>query len=254
VGKLQLSLDEAAAQVPDGATLALGGIRLQRRPMALVRALADAGRRDLTIISFLGSLEVEVLLAAGCVSELHAPAVGLDEAGLAPRFRAARQQRTVRFYEWSEGLLLTALEAAARGVPSFPAWMGLGSDLPALNPWLRPGVDPFDGTPVMNVRALSVEVTLLHVPYVDVEGNLYVEGDLGADGLLARAAARTLVSYECSTERDPLRAAISRLWIDGLVPAHRGAWPAGCHPAYGVDSKAVRRWVSDGTLEALVPS
>ena len=185
----QLSIEQVVDAVPDGCTVALGGIRLERRPMALVQALVDAGRRDLTVVAFLGSLDVELLLAAGAVAELHAPGVGLDAAGLAPCYRAARQDGSVRFVEWSEGLLLTSLEAAARGVPSAPAWMGLGSDLPAVNPWLRPGTDPFEGTPVMHVRALTIDVALLHVPEVDREGNLYVAGDLGADALLARAAS-----------------------------------------------------------------
>src|SRR4051794_16427538 len=156
--------------------------------MALVRGLADAGRRDLRVVAFLGSLDVELLLAAGCVGELHAPGVSLDGAGLAPRYRAARQAGTPPFVEWSEGLILRAIEASTHGVPSLPAWMGLGSDLPAINPNLRPGTDPFDGTPVMHVRALEIDVALVHAGAVDEDGNAYVEGDLAADGLLARAA------------------------------------------------------------------
>jgi glutaconate CoA-transferase, subunit A len=235
-----VTLDDAVAAVGDGATVALGGVRLQRRPMALVRALADAGRRDLRVIAFLGSLDVEVLLAADCVGELHSPGVSLDAAGLAPRYRAARQAGEPRFVEWSEGLMLTAIEAATRGVPSLPAWMGLGTDLPGLNPWLREGSDPFDGTPVMNVRALDIDVALLHVPAADGDGNLYVDGDLGADGLLARAARRTFATHEELRPADPLRAAISRIWIEGAIEAPRGAWPCGCHPHYAPDLDAVR--------------
>jgi glutaconate CoA-transferase, subunit A len=243
----ELTIDDVVGLVPDGAAVALGGVRLQRRPMALVRALADAGRRGLRLVAFLGSLDVELLLAAGCVAELHAPAVGLDAAGLAPRYRAARQDGSLRFVEWSEGLLVTSLDAAARGMPSYPAWMGLGSDLPAVNPWLRPGADPFTGTSVMNVRALDIDVALLHVPEVDDAGNLYVEGDLGADGLLARAAPRTVVSYERRREPDPLRAAVSRIWVEGVVAAPRGAWPCGCHPHYTADLDVARRWVRESS-------
>ena len=248
------SIDDVVAGIPDGSTVAVGGIRLQRRPMAFVRALAAAGRRELTVVAFLGSLDVELLIAAGAVAELHAPAVGLDAAGLAPCYRAARQQGSIRFVEWSEGLLLTALEAAARGVPSYPAWMGLGTDLVSVNPWLRPGLDPFEETQVMHVRALAIDVALLHVPGVDGDGNLYVEGDLGADGLFARAAARTFASYERACERDPLRAAVSRVWIDSTIEARHGAWPTGCHPDYGADLAVARRWAREPSSELLVPS
>jgi glutaconate CoA-transferase subunit A len=252
----QLTVDAAIERVPDGATVALGGARLQRKPMALVRALADAGRRDLRVVAFLGSLDVELLLAAGCVGELHSPGVSLDGAGLAPRYRAARQTGSPAFVEWSEGLILRAIEASTHGVPSLPAWMGLGTDLPAINPNLQPGTDPFDGTPVMHVRALQIDVALLHAGGVDDAGNAYVDGDFAADGLLARAARQTFVSYESRIAADPQRAALSRIWIEGVVPATRGAWPTGCHPHYGADLDAAMAWARTGAeagVEQLTP-
>jgi glutaconate CoA-transferase, subunit A len=242
----RLDAAAVAADLPDGATVALGGAGLQRKPMALVRALAAAGRRDLTVISFLGSLDVELLLASGCVRELHSAGVSLDGAGLAPRFRHARQQGAVRFVEWSEGTLLCALDAAARGLPSLPTWSGLGSDLPRLNEGMREGSDPFTGDPVMNVRALEPDLALLHAPAVDEHGNAYVPGDMAADGLLARAARRTVVSHEIVREPDPARVAIGRIWIDVLVEAPHGALPTGCHPVYGADLEAVSRWSREG--------
>ena len=102
--------------------------------MAAARALAAAGRSDLTLVSFLGSLDVELLLATGSVKTLHSAGVSLDGAGLAPRYRAGRQAQSFDFVEWSEGTLLCALQATARGVPSLPTWTGLDTDLPALNP------------------------------------------------------------------------------------------------------------------------
>jgi len=242
----QLDPAAVAESIPNGATVGLGGSGLQRKPMELARALARAGRRDLRVVSFLGSLDVELLLAAGCVAELHSAGVALDGAGLAPRFRGARQDGSVRFVEWSEGTLLCALDAAARGVPSLPTWSALGSDLPKLNDGVREGRDPFTDEPVSNVRALPLDTALLHVAAVDERGNAYVDGDLAADGLLARAARRTVVSHEGLRAPDPQRAALSRIWVDALVESPRGALPTGCHPAYGADLDAVMRWARMG--------
>ena len=44
----EISLEQLAAEIPDGATIALGGAGLQRKPMAAVRGLIEAGRRELT--------------------------------------------------------------------------------------------------------------------------------------------------------------------------------------------------------------
>jgi glutaconate CoA-transferase, subunit A len=214
--------------------------------MAYVRALAETGRRDLTVVSFLGSVDVELLLEAGCVAELHSAGVSLEAAGLAPRFRAAREAGSIRFVEWSEGSLVTALEAAARRLDSALTRSGLGTDLPAMNPWLRETADPHTGAPVMAARALVPDIALLHVPWVDDRGNAHVPGDLAADGLLARAARRTLVSYEERRDLDPSDAAIPRIWIDATVPAPGGALPSGCHPVHRADLAAVGRIAAGG--------
>jgi glutaconate CoA-transferase subunit A len=244
-----LAPEELAERIADGALIAIGGAGLQRKPMSALRALVAAGRRELRVISFLGSLDVELLLAADAVAELHSAGVSLDGAGLAPHYRAARERGSVRFVEWSEGTLLCALEAAARGVPSLPTWLGLASDLPAINPWLREGSDAFTGEPVMHVRALRPDVALTHVAAVDDAGYAYVEGDLAYDDVLVRAAGEVIVSHDERHASEPVGAALSRLWIDVTVQAPGGSWPTGCHPLRGVDHAAVAGWARAG-LEA----
>lgn len=246
-----MTLDELGGEVADGDVVGVGGAGLQRKPMAALSALATAGRHDLCVVSFLGSLDVELLLAAGAVAELHSAGVSLEGAGLAPLYRAARQEQTIRFHEWSEGTLLCALEATARGVPSLPTWMALDTDLPAINERLRAGADPFTGHPVVLVRALAVDVALLHVPAIDDHGNVYADGDFAFDGALARAAARTIVCYETVIDADPARSALSRLWVDAVVPAREGARPTGCHAAYGPDLPTVMRWAAQGKTRDL---
>jgi len=245
-----LRVGDVAARVGDGALIAVGGAGLQRKPMAVLRALVAAGRRELRVISFLGSLDVELLLAADAVGELHSAGVSLEAAGLAPHFRAAREGGRVRFVEWSEATLLCALEAAGRGVPSLPTWAALGSDLPALNPWLAEGRDPFTDEPVMHVRALRPDVALLHAPAVDEHGYAYVDGDLAYDGAIARAAGEVIVSYERLVAPEPRRAALSRLWVDATVHAPGGSWPTGCHRLASVDRDAVAAWAGAGAQAA----
>jgi len=61
------TLDEAAALVQDGGTVALGGGLCARLPMALVRALVRAGRRDLHLVGSAHSIDVDLLIGAGAV-------------------------------------------------------------------------------------------------------------------------------------------------------------------------------------------
>jgi len=230
--------DILAEAAPDGALVACGGGELRRKPMAAVRELIALGRRDLRVATMLGSADVEALLGAGGVAEVHAAGVALE--GLAPRWREARQTGEPRVVEWSEGTFTAALQAASLGLDSIPWPAGLGTDLPAVNPWLKEASDPHTGRPVLAVRALVPDVALLHVNGVDEEGNAYVDGDLVLDGLLARAARRVVVTYERRVESDPARAAISRIWIDDAVEAPEGALPTACPPAYPIDAEGLR--------------
>ena len=239
--------------VHDGAVVAIGGAGLTRKPMALLRAVVAAGARDLTVVSFLGSVDVEYLLASRAVTRLHSAGVSLDGFGLAPAYRAARQQRTIEFVEWSEGSLVAAVEAAARRLPSMACSIAAQSDVVAHNPWLGVYPDPPTGLPTVFAKALEIDVALLHAPATDERGNVHVEGDLGLDGLLARAARSTVVSFDGQAAFDPGSAAISRLWVDAVVPAPAGSWPTECHPAALVDLGAIAAWAgSDGSAAALL--
>ena len=231
--------DILSAAVAPGALVACGGGELQRKPMASVEALVELGIRELRLATVLGSADVETLLATGSVVEVHAAGVALE--GLAPCWREARQSGIPTVIEWSEGTFTAALQAAALGLDSMPWPAGLGTDLPAVNPWLKEATDPHTGDPVLAVRALVPDVALIHVPAVDTDGNAYVDDDLVLDALLARAARRVVVTYERLVEPEPERAAISRLWIDDVVEAPGGARPTGCAPEYDVDPDGLRQ-------------
>jgi glutaconate CoA-transferase subunit A len=230
--------DVLADAVRDGSLVVTGGGELQRKPMAAVRELALLGRRELRVGTMLGSTDVEVLLGSGSVAEVHSAGVALE--GLAPRWREARQAGSPRVIEWSEGSFVAALQAAALGADSLLWPSGLGSDLPAVNPWLKETTDPHTAASVLAVRALVPDVALIHVPAVDRDGNAYCDSDLYADALLARAARRVLVTYERTIDPDPARCAISRVWIDDLVAAPGGALPTACGAEYAVDARALR--------------
>ncbi len=244
------------ALVRDGATVAIGGNSLSRKPMELVRELADVGVRDLRVVCFLGSVDVEYLLAAGVVGELHTAGVSLEASGLAPRYRAARQAGEPPIVRWSEGSLHAAIEAAARCWPSMPASTSPGSGVVPSNPNLLVVSDPFTGESIVQARALPIDVALLQGSAVDTAGNLHVDGDLGIDDVLARAADTVMVSVPSQeSHRSPTQAALSRVWIDHVLERPGAAWPTGCPPHEPVDEAAVAAWArSKGAdLEALRP-
>ncbi len=235
---------DARAEVPDGALVAIGGAGISRKPMALLRALVDAGVRGLRVISVLGSVDVDYLIAARAVAEVHTAGVTIDGVGMAPRYRAARQSGDVHVVEWSEGSLHAALEAAARDLPSLPCRTSPDSDVVAGNEGLIVAPDPFTSEPVVHARALRPDVALLHVAEASERGDLYIDGDGGFDAVTACAAGRVIASADRIVKRDGWQASISRIWVDRLVHLPGGSWPTGAYPAAALDPAALQGWVA----------
>ena len=95
-----ISLKEAVALIPAGAKVAVGGNLLYRVPSALVREMAKRGLRGLKLIKTAASYDVDLLSAAGCLSEVWVGFVGYEnEFGFAQGFRRAVEEGKVRVKE-----------------------------------------------------------------------------------------------------------------------------------------------------------
>lgn len=123
----------------------------------------------------------------------------------------------------------------------------LESELAAKGPFRRVQ-DPFTGREFAAVRALPLDWAILHVNEADVDGNLRIEGAKYEDLLLARAAARVLVTTERLVDGDAFRAAPDRTDLPGflvaaVVEVPRGAWPCGCGTEYEYDKEYLRAYL-----------
>lgn len=244
--------DDAVAQLRSGMTIGLGGWGSRRKPMALVRAILRSDLTDLHLVTY-GGPEVGMLCAAGKVSRLTFAFVSPDvgpAAVLEPHFRAARQSGAIDCTELDEGMLLLGLQAAAWRVPFLPTRLGLGSDLPLVNPQLKavrspyPGPDGGKGEELYAQPAIGLDAALVHLNVADERGNAAFTGpDLYFDDLLLQAAEHRFVSTErivasgelLEAAGDVTRLRVSRLNVDGLVLAPNGAHPTSCDPDYGRD-------------------
>ena len=106
------TIEEAAALVPDGATVAIGGLSMNSTPMAFVRELCRRQVRDLTLVPIVNGMAVDWLIAAGCVSKVISGLVSFEGMGLAPMFRHAVQSKQIEIEEYSEHLLICRMQAA----------------------------------------------------------------------------------------------------------------------------------------------
>ncbi|GAB4365892.1 MAG: hypothetical protein Kow00128_08890 [Deltaproteobacteria bacterium] len=96
-----LSLSEAAAAVPSGSQVAIGG-GMVMSPMSLVRELIRRRKTDLDLVVIpIGGINVDMLVGAGAVRSVEFPQVSLGEFGMAPNFRRAVESGRIRPKEHS---------------------------------------------------------------------------------------------------------------------------------------------------------
>lgn len=241
--------EDVIDEIPNGAAIAIGGSSLSRKPMSLVRALARSDRRDLRLIVNVGGPEVDLLIGTGKVAEVIYAFVGFEVMGLAPHFRKARQDGSVRFQEWTEFTVMAGLDATIKRVPFLPTHVGLGTDVLRVNPAFKTFQDPFEGEMLVAVPALRPDVALIHVNLADAQGNGVILGDGHMDGLCAKAARTTFLSAEQILLPERLQTYgrdvhIFRTSVAGVVEAPWGAHFTGCAPDYRADLLHVREYLT----------
>ena len=249
----QISLAEAAASVPDGATVALGGLSMNSAPMAFVRELVRAGKRDLTVVAIVAGMCVDWLVAAGCASRVLAGLISFEGFGLAPHFRHGVESGRVEMEEYSEHLLICRLQAQARRLPFMPTTAGLGTDVPALHAAtgaLRVETDTVTGRSYVACTPLPVDVAVVHVHEADIAGNARVNPKLlWMDSEIVNAADCTIVTAERIVDTatfvaEPHRTTYPRFMVDTVCEAPRGAYPTSFFPGYGHDDPFFEDYVA----------
>ena len=202
------SVAEAVADIPSGASLAVGGFGLCGIPQALIEGLLETGVDDLRTVS------------NNC---------GVDEWGLGSLLRAKRISRTTGSYVGEnkeferqflsgelevelvpQGTLAERLRAGGAGIPAFYTPGGVGTQVALGGLPLRYHADgsvamasepkevrSFDGRDYVLERAIVCDFALVHARYGDRHGNLIYEKSAQNFNPLCAAAGRiTIASVE----------------------------------------------------------
>jgi len=242
-------IDALAAQVPDGALVALPAEQ-SYVPMALIRALIRRQVKDLHLLCVpIGGIAVDMLIGAGCVSTVQCAAVSLGEYGLAPRFSQAIEEGTVRILDSTCPAVHAQLQAGEKGVPFMPLTGLIGTDILSNRDDWKVVDDPMESGfgPIVLLPAIRPDFALLHSPFADRLCNLWI-GRRREMITMAHAAKATLATAE--EVRDGNLVAdltlaggmLPGLYVDGVAPAPMGAKPIGLLGVYGPDADTYRTY------------
>lgn len=230
-------LAEAAAYIHSGQHLALGGMTLYRRPVALVVELLRRAEplRDLTLISFTAAYESDLLIGAGCVRQIRSCYIGFEIFGFAPMFTEASQRGTLQILEESEASLTLGLRATLANVGFMPGRAWVGTDMLRLRPDVRTVRDPYTGEELAAFPAIPIDVTVLHALQADPLGNAVLGGNIAIDPEIALAAKTVIITAEEIVPPNTLpQVDIVGPMVTAVAHTPRGAWPTSCHPLYPV--------------------
>jgi glutaconate CoA-transferase, subunit A len=264
-----LSMREAIAElVPNGASVALGLQMEQMIPFAAGHEMVRQKKRGLTLIGPISDILFDQLIAAGCVERVIAAWVGNVMMGSAYNFRRAVEQGSVKVINMTNFTVALALQAAAMGVPFLPTRSALGSDVARENEFFAEMESPFaesqadesstgpggrrrpplrERVKVHAVRALSPDVTIVHLQRADRDGNAHCWGNFGVMIEAVRAAKRVIVVAEEIVEADviasdPNRTVVPGFLVNAVVESRYGAHPSPVQGYYKRDDAFFRQY------------
>ncbi|MFF7160791.1 CoA transferase subunit A [Streptomyces sp. NPDC008086] len=196
---------EAVADVPEGASLAVGGFGLSGVPNALIQALFERGVGGLSVVSNnCGALEsgLAVLLAAGRIGRVTGSYIGANKE-FARQYLAGELEVEMI----PQGTLAERLRAGGAGIPAFYTPAGVGTQVAEGGlPWRYDGsggvalpspakeVRTFEGVAHVLERGIRTDFALVRAAKGDRHGNLVFRKSARNFNPLAAMAGRVTVA------------------------------------------------------------
>ncbi|MFE4539324.1 CoA transferase subunit A [Streptomyces scopuliridis] len=203
--KVVTTAAEAVADVPDGASLAVGGFGLSGVPNALVQALYRQGASRLSVVSNnCGAMEsgLAVLLASGRIARVTGSYIGANKE-FARQYLAGELEVELI----PQGTLAERLRAGGAGIPAFYTPAGVGTQIAEGGlPWRYDGrggvalgsppkeVREFDGVRYVLEHGIRTDFALVRAAKGDRHGNLVFNKSARNFNPLAAMAGRVTVA------------------------------------------------------------
>ena len=235
--------------VKDGDILGFGGLSFWRKPMAAVREIIRQQKKNLTICTFVGGMEVDMLIAGGCVSKVKACFVGMEMFGMAPNYRKSVESGNVQISEESEATIALGLKSSYLKVPFMPLKGIIGTDFSKVREDIKEFEDPLgSGTKLMALPKIDLDVAILHVPYSDEFGNANIAGAVWMDDDMAKTAKKTIIICERVVESEDIRylpgkAQLPMQTTTAVVKIPFGAHPTSCYDKYTFDALHIQEYL-----------
>ena len=210
------SVAEAVADIPDGATVMVGGFGASGSPVELLHALIDQGAKDLTVINNNtgnGHVGLAALIGNGQVRKMIC---SFPRSSQSKEFPKLYREGKIELEVVPQGTLAERIRSAGAGIPAFYTPTAVGTVL-------AEGKESreFDGREYLMERWLKADYALIKCEVADPLGNLtYNKTARNFSPLMCMAANTTIVQTRSLVDRgdiDPEVIVTPGIFVDRVV-------------------------------------
>ncbi len=241
-----ISIQEAAALIPDGCNISFSGFAETNNPLSFVRELIRQHKKHLEISGMGDAQSVELLCGAHAVDKIRVSNY-MARDGRCPNFCRAVETGELVVEDYSHFGITSRFFAAAMGIPFMPVKVMIGSDLSAVQTIdtdrkIREIRDPFSGEVCGIMPRLEPDYAIIHMARADEEGNSQLYGITSSIEIIARAAKHVIITAEEIVSTQEIRRTneytiLPGIFVDHVVHAPFGAYPGGVYTYYDYDLK-----------------
>ena len=250
MNKVRAGAAEAVADIPDGASLAVGGFGLSGVPEVLIRALYERGTNGLKVVSNNCGVDgrgLGILLSAGRIARVTGSYVG-ENKEFARQFLGGELEVELT----PQGTLAERLRAGGAGIPAFYTPAGVGTQVANGGlPWRyapdgtvavaspRKETRDFAGRPYVLEHGITTDFALVRAWRGDHHGNLVLRRAAANFNPLAAMAGRvTVAEVEELVEPGALRP--DEIHVPGIYVQRVVALTAGQAADKPIEKRTVR--------------
>jgi len=237
-----ISLPEAVRRyAADGIQYASGaGLPVGSDAIAFGRELLRQDRKNLHAIFHCNTQQLNLLAAAGAVTQAECGFSGLEGFGFANGLRRAVESGQLALEDYSNLAMALRLLGGALNWPFVPATVNIGSDIAHRSAFAPQGypatdkiptiTDPFSGRTLGAFSPLTPDLAAIHVTLADVDGNAIMIGTEWSRFELSRAAKKVVLIADHIVETDCMRQFPNLVRIPGIIVEAVVWWPYSAWP------------------------
>ena len=216
INKVCPSVAQAVADIPNGATVMIGGFGASGSPVELIHALIDHGAKNLTVINNNtgnGEVGLAALIGNGQVRKMVCSFPRSSQSKVFPEFYKAGK---IELDLVPQGTLAERIRAAGAGIPAFYTPTTVGTVLAEGKEQRE-----FDGRTFVLERWLKADFALVKCHTADPLGNLiFNKTARNFSPLMCMAATTTIVQAQHLVERggiDPEHVVTPGIFVNRVV-------------------------------------